>query len=311
MREPSEVVINGKALDKIIEDHQHWLRKDCTGWKNMRADLSFADLHSVDLSNANLPFAILRSASLLYADISRANLQSANLSNANLQYTAAQHTNLQSANLFRTDCRYSDLSFADLQNANLAHASLRAVNLSYADLTCANLLGAEARFAVLYSTHLQNTDMRSVNLKNADVRYANLQSANLEDADVWLANLYSTNLQDVQGLYVPYACPETGSFIGWKKAGEYIVCLKIPVDARRVSATSRKCRCDKAKTLGIYTSTHKLTGVREVSSDRDIDFVYRVGETVYADKFNPDRWNECAAGIHFFTNFQEAVNYGA
>ncbi len=25
-------------LNKIIEDHQHWLRQDCEGWEDMRAN---------------------------------------------------------------------------------------------------------------------------------------------------------------------------------------------------------------------------------------------------------------------------------
>ena len=32
-----------EELDKIIEQHQHWLKEDCEGWEDMRADLSGAD----------------------------------------------------------------------------------------------------------------------------------------------------------------------------------------------------------------------------------------------------------------------------
>ena len=31
-------------LNKIIENHNHWLRKDCDGWEDMQADLSWTDL---------------------------------------------------------------------------------------------------------------------------------------------------------------------------------------------------------------------------------------------------------------------------
>lgn len=33
-----------EELDKIVEQHQHWLKEDCEGWKDMKADLSGADL---------------------------------------------------------------------------------------------------------------------------------------------------------------------------------------------------------------------------------------------------------------------------
>ena len=35
MREPKEILINGKTLENILEDHKHWLNKDIDGWGNM------------------------------------------------------------------------------------------------------------------------------------------------------------------------------------------------------------------------------------------------------------------------------------
>lgn len=31
-------------LNKILENHLHWIKEDCENWKDMRADLSGADL---------------------------------------------------------------------------------------------------------------------------------------------------------------------------------------------------------------------------------------------------------------------------
>ena len=88
-----------------------------------------------------------------------------------------------------------------------------------------------------------------------------------------------------------------------------IIKLEIPKDAKRTSATSRKCRCNKAKVLGIYDYNHNLLEDKEVASDIDRDFIYRVGEFVEVKDFDEDRWHECSTGIHFFINFEEAVNY--
>ena len=33
-----------EELDKIVEQHQHWIKEDCEGWEDMKADLSRADL---------------------------------------------------------------------------------------------------------------------------------------------------------------------------------------------------------------------------------------------------------------------------
>ena len=88
-----------------------------------------------------------------------------------------------------------------------------------------------------------------------------------------------------------------------------IVKLEIPEDARRLSGTGRKCRCDKAKVLEIQMADGSPSGCIAAPSKRDNSFVYKVGETVTVDDFDEDRWNECSTGIHFFVNRQEAVEY--
>jgi hypothetical protein len=105
------------------------------------------------------------------------------------------------------------------------------------------------------------------------------------------------------------ACPDTGSFIGFKKASGLIVKLEITADARRSSATGRKCRCDKAKVLEIQNKDGSVADTTSVVSSYKKEFVYRVGEIVEEPEFCEDRWNECSEGIYFFINRQEAVNY--
>ena len=105
------------------------------------------------------------------------------------------------------------------------------------------------------------------------------------------------------------ACPDTGTFVAWKKANGHIVKLEIPADAQRSSATGRKCRCDKAKVIEIQELDGSPSELTEVASGYDRNFVYRVGEIEEEPKYDEDRWNECAPGIHFFINRQEAVDY--
>ena len=158
--------------------------------------------------------------------------------------------------------------------------------------------------------NLRDAELRDANLRDANLRDANLIGANLIGANLIGANLRDANLRDAKNLpFIPYACPDTGSFIGYKKANNVIVKLEIPEDAKRLSATSRKCRCNKAKVLGIYDYERNLLECKEVVSDRDKNFIYRVGELVEVKDFDEDRWNECSTGIHFFINFQEAVKY--
>ena len=136
----------------------------------------------------------------------------------------------------------------------------------------------------------------------ADLRGANLRGANLRGANLWGADINADTK-----IRLCITCPDTGSFIAWKSAGDYIVKLEIPEDAKRSSATTRKCRASKAKVLEIQKMDGSRADVTEVTSDRG--GVYRVGEMVYPDKWDDDRWNECSNGIHFFVTRVEAEDW--
>ena len=208
-----------EKLNKILEEHKHWIDEDCKNWEEMRADLRGANLCGAFLLNADLRGANFRSAFLLNADL-----------------------------------RNADLHDADLHEADLRGADLRGANLCGADLRSA---------------------------KNVP--------------------------------YIPMVCPEEGDFVGWKKAesnqNKVIVKLHIPFDAKRSSATTRKCRCSKAEVIAIYNLDGTEEGETTCHSDYDNSFIYEVGKTVEVTDFSEDRWDECATGIHFFINRQEAINY--
>ena len=193
----------------------------------------------------------------------------------------------------------ADLFNADLSNAKLFNADLSGANLCGANLRGANLCNANLCGADLFNADLRGADLRNANLCDANLRSADLSNAKNVDEVKW--NMYTT--------FYPLQCPETGSFIGYKKASRYIIELEICADAKRSSATSRKCRCSKAKVLGITNLDGSVSGLTQVRSDYSKEFVYRVGEIAEAPDFDENRWNECAAGIHFFITRREAVKY--
>ena len=51
--------ISNEELTTILENHKHWLEQDIESQKDMRADLTGADLHGADLTGANLDRADL------------------------------------------------------------------------------------------------------------------------------------------------------------------------------------------------------------------------------------------------------------
>lgn len=89
-----------EELDEIVEHHQHWIKEDCEGWEDMKADLSGVNLICTNLSGANLSMADLSGVNLSCADVSCANLRGANLYGANLRGANFSCANLSGANLY-------------------------------------------------------------------------------------------------------------------------------------------------------------------------------------------------------------------
>jgi hypothetical protein len=88
----------------------------------------------------------------------------------------------------------------------------------------------------------------------------------------------------------------TGTIIGWKKVEGGTVKLSVPAEAQRSNATGRKCRAEFADAL----EGEGFTGKHGPRTE------YHPGTRVYPDSWDPDRWNECSHGIHFFLTREEA-----
>ena len=149
------------------------------------------------------------------------------------------------------------------------------------------------------------------NLRYADLRYANLRDADLCGANLYGANLYGADLRGAKNVpHIALACPSDGEFVGWKKVNAYLIKLLIPENAKRCSATSSKCRCEYAKVLDIVAIDNAEEHLMEITNTSYLpNITYKVGEIVYPDSFNDDRWNECSHGIHFFVDKQSAIEY--
>lgn len=227
----------------------------------------------------------------------------------------SMRADLSGANLNRGDFCGTLLCKANLYGANLSGANLYGANLSKADLSLADLSGAN-----LNRSSFHGANLRGANLGGASLYGADLGEADLYGVYTYDASFYGADLRGAKNIpFIPMACPDTGSFIGWKKGLtlkgedwnellEVIIELEIPVDAKRSSATTNKCRCDKAIVKAI-TSINRSESFDTAFSRRDNSFIYKVGETVSVDNFDEDRFNECASGIHFFINRQAAVDY--
>ena len=186
------------------------------------------------------------------------------------------------------DCEGWEDMRADLRGSDLSDSDLRGSNLRGSDLRGSDLRGSNLR-----GSNLRGSDLRGSNLRGSNLRGSNLRGSRYNEGTSFFA------LQ----------CPEKGSFIGFKKVNGYIVELEIQAEAKRSSATTRKCRCEFAKVLSITNKDGSDSGLTAIHNDNYCGCDYVVGEIVRADEWDDDRWNECSHGIHFFITRDEAVNY--
>ncbi|MDE2098415.1 MAG: pentapeptide repeat-containing protein [Patescibacteria group bacterium] len=208
-------------------------------------------------------------------------------------------------NLRWSNLRGSDLSCSNLSGSNLSGSDLSGSNLSGSDLSGSNLSESDLSGSNLRGSNLRGSDLRGSNLSGSDLSWSNLRGSNLSGSDLsWSnlrgSNLRGSNLSGCRGIAEHSIVPEFGSFHGFKKLKNGVICeLIIGKNSKRVGGlTGRKCRAEYAKVVS-------GTGV----SSYDSSFEYQPGKVVRAKNFDPDPRVECAGGIHFFLTREEAESY--
>lgn len=145
-------------LKVILENHSHWLSRDCDGWENMRASLQDAYLYDADLQGAALCSANLQGATLCSA-----NLQGADLYGANLQGAYLQYADLRDANLFDANLYDADLQGADMLGVDIDYSCL--------PLWCGSLsTNFDSRQLKQIAYHLVKAGLQSTNATDEDRR---------------------------------------------------------------------------------------------------------------------------------------------
>ena len=221
---------------------------------------------------------------------------------------------------FKNKLKHGEKDFTNLilENIDLENFNLSDMDFSHSNFINVNLSNVNFCSSQLVNVLLDDCDLQNANLKNTNLERASLRRANLTKADISGARLYAAVLEnaildniifDDNTKNFRIHCPEKGAFIAYKKGlNNLIVKLLIPSDARRVSSTMNCCRCDKAKVLEIKN----FEGTKffdEAWSTVAENFCYKLGEWVYAENFNEDRWYDSTGGIHFWMTEDEAKAY--
>lgn len=211
-----------------------------------------------------------------------------------------------------------DLTYISMKTKKLEGIDLSNTDLSNSDFKNINFRSCKFDNAKLHNSKFSNCDFSGSSFKDADLFSADLRGCDLSNTDcdgtdffaalLWGAKLDGLSDTDRTKFFRNY-CPQEGYIFGYKKCfNERMVQLLIPKDAKRCSATTNACRCDKAKVVAI-TDLDKKESFKEAMSYVDQNFIYRLGETVYADSYNDDRWHDSSHGIHFWMTFEEALGY--
>ena len=221
---------------------------------------------------------------------------------------------------FKNKIKQGEKDFTNLilENMNLENYDLSDMNFSHSNFINANLSNVNFYSSQLVNVLLDDCNLQNANLKNANLERASLRRANLTKVDISGARLYAAVLEnailddiifDDNTKNFRIHCPEQGAFVAYKKGlDNLIIKLLIPSDAKRVSSTMNCCRCDKAKVLEIKN----FEGTKffdEAWSTVAEGFCYKLGEWVYAENFNEDRWYDSTGGIHFWMTEDEAKAY--
>jgi hypothetical protein len=216
-----------------------------------------------------------------------------------------QGADLQGAYLRGADLQGAYLRGAYLQGAYLQGAYLRGADLQRAYLQGAYLQGADLRGAYLQGAYLLGAYLRGADLQRADLQGAYLRGAYLQGADLRGADLQRADLRGANSLNTLLPA---GELIVWKKLQNNLIAkLLIPIKAKRVNCIgSRKCRFEYCKVIAIYDGKKR---VNEGRGQYNKELIYKVGEIVIPDKFDPSPLIECSNGIHAFITRLEAEEY--
>ena len=172
-------------------------------------------------------------------------------------------------------------------------------NLNGASLDRANLDGASLDRANLYGASLNGASLDRASLNGASLDGASLYGASLNGASLDGASLNGASLENVKNLF--YQIPQEGELIVWKAVAGGVCKLRVPPEAKRTATPiGRKCRAEWVEVLEAPTNGAGL-------HDRNV--IYRAGEIVRPDKYDPDPRVECTHGIHFFLTKEEAEAY--
>lgn len=283
------IKLTQKQLDKKIELHQKWLNKEKGG-------------KCLDLAGYNLTNITINDINLNYVRFDNTVFKNCIIKGTSLCYTCFLRCRFEG-------CKISESLFRRATLLITVHDSyFDNIRRECSNLTDSTFSTTKIKDNCFWYTNLSDVSFSLVNFYDNEI----CASTNIYEVSFF----HCTNIPKIPQHLI---CPPYGSFIGWKKirninGDQFLVKLEIPATAKRSSASTRKCRCSKAKVLGFYKTwlplqPIPLTEVVHLNYYDNKKIVYKVGEMAIPDSFDEDEWSGCSHGIHFFMTPEETIEY--
>jgi len=190
-------------------EHLYILKQGVEVWNKWREDNPYevpdflkADLHGLNLSNADFYVYEPNRAALLEAMYTGANPSQLDLLRTNFREANLRGVRLRDADLTAVDFCEADLSRADLSGTQVIGAWLNKANMQRADLRSTRLMDVNLRDANLSGAHLIETDIREADLDGANltkslIRDVTLYKTYFNNVDLSEADLDGVNFSNV------------------------------------------------------------------------------------------------------------------
>lgn len=253
----------------------------------------------------------------------------------NCEFTGCEFTNVQLLGKF-VQCKFRKCTFNNCHFGGLSGVTTFEVDFAratFSECTFDNCAASHASFSVaeffLSKVHFSSVFVSNLYLTEivkSDVRIEYAHEVNFSRIAMTSGSKFDVTRHEHCGLDL--VCPESGEFVAykqivsryidndyWSSSDEHVIAkLIIPASAQRSSAFTRKCRASEAVVVGFYDRegnrlSDEFIKTHKFLSNNDNKFIYKLGEKVFPDAFDTNRWNECSNGIHFFMTFNEAAKY--
>lgn len=342
--------ISYKRFQKLVEKHERYIKENTDNWRSCKAVVVGETVGEMIVEDAYLPYSSFEFTTFNKTTFINANFENADFTNCSFNDCNFIRCNFHNANFMNarfSGCRFtgSKLNYCVFNDCSITTSKamsdndLKELGLGECFFSesshCINIIGSvfkQCTFTYAFAEHVYFilNSVTGCAFYGCDFSLLDIYGDNTyKDCRTVFNNcdFHDDDNKNVPDL--PMACPRAGSFIAYKKVNvgysyfdrligstigsTAIAVLQVPASAKRLSANSKKCRCDKAKVLRIETiGGEKIKDPENYHfrSMHDASFEYVVGETVTPIlTFNTDRWTECASGIHFFMNREDAVFY--